>query len=371
MKNSLSILVFCRLLSSLAARHLLAALVAALLCALAASAQTSVNTSPQAGGKPDDAQAEPQSPELSEAARLSAEVVKLFSEGKYDEALPLATRALELREKALGPEHQLVSVALNNLGVLYREKKKFDLAASHFGRALSILEKLYGREDPRLSALIQSLAVVRYRQGDLNEALTLAERNLAIKEKARGAEHEEVAEAVYLLSELYRAKNDVEKASPLFKRAIKIWTKAGRENDPKLEQARESHVCMVSNYLFSLSKNGDFKEADAARERLFGKTGDPQTDPPDDGILNGKAISKPPPNYPMSAKTDRLSGAVVVKILVNEEGKVEEASVMCGRRDVLAGAGRAAALRARFTPTLKNGQPIKVTGYITYNFILL
>jgi len=42
---------------------------------------------------------------LQEARKLSAEVVRLYRAGKYDEARPLAERALEIREKALGPEH--------------------------------------------------------------------------------------------------------------------------------------------------------------------------------------------------------------------------------------------------------------------------
>lgn len=40
--------------------------------------------------------------EAAEAGRLNAEVLKLYREGKYDEALPVAKRVLELREKQLG-----------------------------------------------------------------------------------------------------------------------------------------------------------------------------------------------------------------------------------------------------------------------------
>ena len=36
--------------------------------------------------------------------KLNAEVVELHRGGKYSEALPLAHRALEMSEKALGPE---------------------------------------------------------------------------------------------------------------------------------------------------------------------------------------------------------------------------------------------------------------------------
>jgi hypothetical protein len=37
---------------------------------------------------------------------------------------------------------------------------------------------------------------------------------------------------------------------------------------------------------------------------------------------------------------------------------------------MLTGAARDAAMRARFTPTVLNGQPVKIQGVITYNFVL-
>ncbi|HLG13451.1 MAG TPA: tetratricopeptide repeat protein [Blastocatellia bacterium] len=48
-----------------------------------------------------------QSSDLEEAKRLNAEVERLYQQGRYDEAIPLAERALAIREKAekvLGPK---------------------------------------------------------------------------------------------------------------------------------------------------------------------------------------------------------------------------------------------------------------------------
>jgi protein TonB len=59
----------------------------------------------------------------------------------------------------------------------------------------------------------------------------------------------------------------------------------------------------------------------------------------------------------------------VVKIVVDEQGKVVKAESICGHR-LLTGAAEDAARAARFTPTLLLGQPVKVSGYITYNFVL-
>ena len=87
------------------------------------------------------------------------------------------------------------------------------------------------------------------------------------------------------------------------------------------------------------------------------------------GVLNGKAISKPTPPYPPIAKAARASGTVVVQIVVDEGGKVISAKATSGH-PLLLQAAQQAAYQARFTPTLLSGQPVKVSGFITYNFVL-
>ena len=87
------------------------------------------------------------------------------------------------------------------------------------------------------------------------------------------------------------------------------------------------------------------------------------------GVLNGKAISKPQPAYPPIAKAARAQGTVTVQILVDESGRVVSATAVSGH-PLLQQAAVAAARQARFSPTLLSGQPVKVSGVITYNFVL-
>jgi protein TonB len=86
------------------------------------------------------------------------------------------------------------------------------------------------------------------------------------------------------------------------------------------------------------------------------------------GVLNGKAISLPKPTYPAAARAVRASGAVQVQVLIDETGKVVSASA-AGGHPLLQAAAVAAARGARFSPTLLSGQPVKVSGIITYNFV--
>jgi len=86
-------------------------------------------------------------------------------------------------------------------------------------------------------------------------------------------------------------------------------------------------------------------------------------------VLTSKAISLPQPPYPQLAKQIHIQGAVTVQILVDEQGKVVSAHAVTGH-PTLSPAAVAAALRARFTPTILSGQAVKVQGVITYNFVM-
>ena len=86
-------------------------------------------------------------------------------------------------------------------------------------------------------------------------------------------------------------------------------------------------------------------------------------------VLTSKAVSLPQPPYPIMAKQMRIQGLVSVQILVDEQGRVVSAQVVTGN-PALSTAAREAAMRARFTATVLNGQPVKVQGVINYNFVL-
>ncbi len=98
----------------------------------------------------------------------------------------------------------------------------------------------------------------------------------------------------------------------------------------------------------------------------------PQPTPPrapiSGGVLNGKALSLPKPAYPAIAKQAHASGTVVVQVTISESGGVISATAMSGH-PLLRPAAVAAARGARFSPTKLSGQPVKVTGVITYNFV--
>lgn len=297
---------------------------------------------------------------LAEASRLNTQVIKLFGEQKYDEAIPLAQQVLKIRESHLDADDERVAAAIINLATIYDRKRKYEEAEHLFERVLGLCEKKFGPDDARVAGVLDRLTVVYFNRWKFSESRNAAERALAINEKKFGGEGVQVANSLHRVAEFYRYRNP-EKAEAYYDRALIIMRKTLPRDNEVMKKLVESYSCL-------------FYETDQM-EKLKGMG---QRYWPDDlkkmsespsSVLNGKAIKLPKPSFPRELRATNVSGRVVVKVWIDEQGKVIEARDMCGAHPSLAKASLAAAQKAEFTPTKLSGQPVKVQGVITYNFI--
>jgi TonB family protein len=86
------------------------------------------------------------------------------------------------------------------------------------------------------------------------------------------------------------------------------------------------------------------------------------------GVINGSAVSLAKPSYPAEAKEAKAGGAVNVQVEIDEQGNVISASAVSGH-PLLQSAAVEAAKNSKFAPTTLQGNPVKVTGVIVYNFV--
>ena len=170
--------------------------------------------------------AKPDAGAVEEARRLNGEVERLYGEGKYDEAIPLAERALAMREATLGPEHMDVGESLANLAELYHQHGDYGRAVPLLQRSLGIYEKSLGPEHPFVATVVSNLAVLYADKGDYARAEPLLQRSLAINEKVLGPEHRAVATMLGNLASLYIDKGDYVRAEPLLQRSIAVAKKS-------------------------------------------------------------------------------------------------------------------------------------------------
>jgi CHAT domain-containing protein/Tfp pilus assembly protein PilF len=174
---------------------------------------------------------------LQEARRLIEKGLEPQREGKYDEALPLIARALEIRESILGPGHPDVASTINILANLYYSKGDYAKAEPLYQRALDIREKALGPNHPQVASSLNNLANLFVDLGDYVKAEPLHLRSLAIWEKALGPEHPGVADVLNNLALLYDETGEYAKAEPLHLRALGIREKALGPNHPDVSES--------------------------------------------------------------------------------------------------------------------------------------
>lgn len=75
----------------------------------------------------------------------------------------MLARALAIREKALGPEHQLVGKTLRSLGSTCSAQGRYEEAAQFYARALELCEKTLGPQHPEAAAIREELKAIAQR----------------------------------------------------------------------------------------------------------------------------------------------------------------------------------------------------------------
>ncbi|HZS05152.1 MAG TPA: TonB family protein [Blastocatellia bacterium] len=342
--------------------------VISLSCIHTAVAQTETGSSPTATG---ETQSQPtKEGDEAEIKRLSTLVVRLYGEGKYEEATPSARKALELSEKLPGPDHPLVATTSGNLAALYLAQKKFGEAETLYQRALKIAEKAHGPESGRIVPLLKALADVHYALDHKHQTEDLLKRALAIQEKTLGENDDETAGTLLSLAGFYYRTGKSREAVSYYQRVIAIREKAlAPPLGPKHREVGE----LIGQCACALLLDGRNRENKEVRELvnrggkiLLGLNPD-STDPADD-ILT-KAITRVQPRYPAEAKSAHIMGTILLIVEVDESGAVTGVKPLCGP-PYLTDVSVQAAWQWRFKPTMVSGQPIKFAGFLTFTFTL-
>jgi TonB family protein len=300
-----------------------------------------------------------ESPELKEAAELHDSVVKLFQERKFEEAIPLAERIVEIRERLLPKADPLVVAALTNLGDLYMAKGNYNSAKQPFERLLAMLEEKYGPTDSNVAVALDRLAVIHYQLKNMGKSEQMYQRAVEVREKSFGPDDVRVAHALFVQAQFYRYRKDFDRALAGYKRVLMIYSKKN-VTTVEIERASKGLYCVAYQ-----SKKSDI--LDAIEE--FRKQLNPAPPPQPRDIINGKAIALGRPTYPDMARIQGISGTVWVLVDIDETGKVISANDMCQGPPYLSESAVKAAYQSRFTPTIVSGVPVKVRGLITFNFV--
>ena len=307
---------------------------------------------------------EPQeSPELKEASALMQSAAKLYKEQKYDEALTQTKKALEIREKLLPQSDPLIANCLIYLADIYLARNDFGAAKKVLERALAIQIERSSPDDVNLTPTMDRLAQAYYGNREDSKAEDIIKRSLAAKEKALGAESPLVAESLLVLGQYYRAKKIFERATENYRRSLLIYGKVSGIASPEFDRATDEFYCVAA-----ITDNKKlFEELQAIWRQFLPPTAPKEIFETED--LRGKALVLPKPDYPPAAIDRRLAGIVIVKVEIDENGKVISARDMCQGPPFLSESAVKSARGAVFQPRLFGGVPVKTKGAIRYNFV--
>jgi len=212
---------------------------------------------------------------------LNKRMMQLYTDGYYEQAIPLAAQIVTQLEQSAGPGSAAVASAVNNEAELYNKLHRFPEAEALYKRSLAIRQAVLGPDHPDTQKSLARLAEVFHAEGkdvlppqqqaqqrpqpvpqprpvqqppqprgpsisqqefqhaiEMNkqslqlgadgryaEAIPLGVQALAIFEKAFGAENPNVAVGCANLAQLYVQAGQFDKAEPLYKRAAAILEK--------------------------------------------------------------------------------------------------------------------------------------------------
>ena len=162
---------------------------------------------------------------------LNQQVHKLFEQGKYQEAIPLAENAVELAKRVYGPQRTYTASSLNSLAALYKYTGEYAKAEPLLQEALRIRQRVLGPENPDTASSLNDLGTLYQDMHEYAKAEPLVQEALRIRQKVLGPENPDTAKSLNNLAALYQATGGYAKAEPLYQEAFQILQKVfGLEN---------------------------------------------------------------------------------------------------------------------------------------------
>ncbi|TRU31067.1 MAG: tetratricopeptide repeat protein [Microcystis aeruginosa Ma_MB_F_20061100_S20] len=192
---------------------------------------------------------------LAEAERLNQQVIQLYQQGKYNEAIPLAEQALAIRKKVLGDNHLDTATSLNNLALVYHSQGRYPEAEPLFQQALAIRKAQLGDNNPATASSLNNLAALYYSEERYTEAEPLLKEALAIRKAQLGDTHPDVATTLNNLASLYQSQERYAEAEPLIKEALAIRKAQLGNNHPDTAQS-------LNNLALLYQSQGRYSEAE-------------------------------------------------------------------------------------------------------------
>jgi CHAT domain-containing protein len=196
------------------------------------------------------------------AETLGTLAIAYKSTGDYASAEPLKLRALRIMEKALGPNHPRVARELTGLGGFYREMGDELKAEEMYRRSFAIFERIGQTENPVVATLLNDLGSVYYARGDYSNAAKYFDRSRTLWETLLGPDSFHIAASYTHLGRVAYDAGDYSKAEAMFQHALALAEKG-------LGQEHTSVTPYLNDLADTYCTTGEYEKGERLYERAL------------------------------------------------------------------------------------------------------
>jgi len=362
-----------------------------------------------------------------ESQKLSQQILILYQQGKFDEAIPLAEKVLEIERKSSNKTFEKIASATINLAVLRKERVKkyftlskfysydaannmispikeagtFQNAFEDFQAAEKLLREVIklGKKEPKqesaqnatamneLAWLLQNsyrMIALPQSKNEFEEIEKLYAQAMALREKLFGNDNDVTLITVLQLAEFYAERANFEKALSLYERYIS----AAEKNRGKDYKNLANPLQAYSRILLSTDRESEAGEIIKRVAQITGQNIEPpqtnftlsfRTDDWKVGSLNSSTIflsqesmkQVDAANSSLSSTSVRKVGnkskitRINVKVAVDETGKVLTAEADTKDEKAKLNVEKDV-LKWKFKPFVYNGEARKMKGFVIY-----
>ncbi|MDY6988912.1 MAG: tetratricopeptide repeat protein [Thermodesulfobacteriota bacterium] len=174
---------------------------------------------------------------LDELKGLEEQAKKLYDEGRYAEAIPIAERVLEISERHLQNDPASMVSALTSLGNLHIGLGQYKKAEPYASRALAIADTALPSDSNQVDVMVKEvllgiLGSICIELGDHSRAVELLDRRLKMLESSSSSDllySGPIAETLGGIGRVYWSQNEYDKALPVFERQLELCAKKYEE----------------------------------------------------------------------------------------------------------------------------------------------
>jgi CHAT domain-containing protein len=165
---------------------------------------------------------------------LIGQAIRVRTKGDVSNAEVMFQRAIDIDRKTLGDEDPQTALAIGDMGLIYLSRNDYAGAALQFQKGYEISERTLGPDDPQVALFLMNLSTAHSDRGDFQTAETELKRCIAISEKMRGPEDPLTLKMIYNLGNMYLDTDDSDRAEPLMQAALTGFEKQFGPDHPNL-----------------------------------------------------------------------------------------------------------------------------------------